>query len=192
MVNRKLHLIGLVLILSALGLASVRPAYAQPAAPTLTLNPAAVAGKVNAMTVAFKVSWAAGWDGSVLSSQLSSTSGHVHFMIDGNPPAMHFAAAGAISTQRSFSFTTGNHTVAVELVNPNHMPYDPQALTSTSFQVTITEEGQRIIDSVQQVSNNIGALTGLVYGVLGLSIVAIVVGAIAVSQARSLKKTALR
>lgn len=192
MFDRKLQLVGTVLMLSALALAGVGPAHAQPSTPSLTLNPAAVAGNVNDMTITFAVSWAAGWDGSVLSSQLSSTSGHVHFMIDGNPPAMHFAAAGALSTQRSFSFATGNHTVAVELVNPNHMPYDPQALTSTSFQVTITEEGQRIIDNIQQVSNNLGTLTSLVYGVLGLSIVAIVVGAVAVSQARSLRKTPIR
>lgn len=184
--GRDFRLIGLVLVVSVLGLAAVPRVHAQPVAPSVTLNPAAVNGKVNAMTVTFTVSWAQGWDGSQLGSQNSTTSGHLHFMIDKNPPAMHFATAGALSTQRPITFATGDHIVDVELVNPNHMPYSPnRALTSVSFLVTATEEGQLIID-------RIGTLTGLVYGVLGLSIVAIIVGAVAVSQARSLKKTAIR
>ncbi len=190
--DQKMRSIAIILAIAVLGIATVRPAYAQPAAPTVTLSPAAVSGKINSMTVTFTVSWASGWDGSQLGSELSSTGGHIHFMIDGNPPAMHFASAGATSTQRTFSFSTGTHTVAVELVNPNHMSYNPLALTSTSFEVTITEEGQLIIDKVQSVTNGLNTLTGLVYGVLGLSVIAIVVSAVTVAQSRSLRKTALR
>lgn len=168
--------------------AVAEPARAGPAGPTLSLSPSPSGGVVNAMTVAFAVSWAAGWDGSLLSDQFSDTSGHVHFMVDGNPPAMHFAAPGATSITRTFHFALGSHEVLVELVSPDHMPYDPPATASASFEVALTEEGRLILDQVQAISDGLGFLTTLLYGVLALTIIAIIVAAVAVGQVRRLKR----
>lgn len=180
-------IVSMVFLLAA-ALTAARPASAQPSAPTVTLSPAATGGVVNAMTITFLVGWGSGWDGSALGPDLSGTSGHVHFMVDGNPPAMHFADAGVTSTERSFSFDLGSHSVAVELVNPNHMPYDPAALSQASFEVTLTEEGRLILEQVQSVSGSLGTLATLLYMVLALAVVSIVVGAVAIGQVRSLRK----
>lgn len=179
----------LALVLSlAASLAVVQPARAAPASLTLTLSPAPQGGAVNAMTITFTVSWASGWDGSAMSNQLSDTSGHIHFMVDGTPPAMHLATSGATSTTRTFSFDLGPHEVAVELVNPNHMPYDPAVVTSASFEVALTEEGQMILDEIQVLSGSVGFLTTLLYGLLVLTLIAIVVGAVAIGQVRRIKR----
>ncbi len=94
--------------------------------------------------------------------------GHIHFMVDGGLPELY------VSDQpRSLTFTPGSHDVIVELVQNNHMSLDPRVMDQVSFTVTLTSEGQMVLERVD-------TLTTLMYAVLGLTTIAVILAAVAI------------
>jgi hypothetical protein len=67
---------------------------------------------------------------SVTSQDISPTEGHLHVSVDGKLISM---TSG--TTQPLGDLTTGRHTISVEFVAADHLPFDPRVVTEGFFEV---------------------------------------------------------
>jgi hypothetical protein len=68
---------------------------------------------------------------SVTSQDISPTEGHLHTSVDGRLISM---TSGL--TQTLPDLTPGRHTIRVEFVAADHLPFDPRVVTEAFFEVT--------------------------------------------------------
>ena len=68
---------------------------------------------------------------SVTSQDISPTEGHLHTSVDGRLISM---TSGL--TQTFPDLTPGRHTIRVEFVAADHLPFDPRVVTEAFFEVT--------------------------------------------------------
>ena len=66
----------------------------------------------------------------VTSQDISPTEGHLHVSVDGQLISM---TSGL--TQRLPDLASGRHTIRVEFVAADHLPYDPRVVTEAFFEV---------------------------------------------------------
>jgi hypothetical protein len=67
---------------------------------------------------------------SVSSQDISPTTGHLHVSVDGTLISM---TSG--TTQPLGDLTPGRHTISVEFVAADHLPFDPRVVTEGFFEV---------------------------------------------------------
>ena len=67
---------------------------------------------------------------AVTSTSIRPDQGHVHVMLDGRLISMNYQLAQALP-----KLTPGTHTLQVEFVAADHLPFDPRVLAQAAFEV---------------------------------------------------------